>query len=293
MQDLVDEILSFGHGTPKKNGMIATAHPGLAVLVETEPGRLEPMIYDPVVCLVLQGEKETRIGDRCIRFGAGESLIVSHATPVMAAVTQADAAAPYVAMILSIDLDVARAVYDDAGVPAAPESAALGLEAATTDAGLTDAMARLFRASLSPRELKALAPLYAREAHYRMLEASHGAMLRRLMWRDSAASRVGRAIAAIREDISKPMSVPELAAIAAMSVSAFHDRFKALTSTSPLQFQKELRLIEARRLLGVEGRSVSSAAFAVGYESPTQFSREYSRRFGGPPRADMPRRRVA
>ncbi len=294
MDDLCKEIVAFGRGEAAAHGLIATPHPGLSVLVETSPTKLEAMIYDPVVCLVLQGAKETCVGDRCIRFGAGDSLIVSHTVPVVAAVTAASEAEPYVAMVLSIDLDVARGLYDDVGVSADDDDAGgLCIDVAATDERLTDAMARLFRATLSPRDLKALAPLYVREAHFRMLEARHGGMLRTLLWRDSAASRVGRAIAAIRADIARPMRVAQLAEIAGMSVSAFHERFKALTATSPLQFQKELRLTEARRMLSVEGRAVSAVAFAVGYESPTQFSREYSRRFGTSPRMDMAPRLVA
>ncbi|MEO1199164.1 MAG: AraC family transcriptional regulator [Pseudomonadota bacterium] len=293
MNGLVAEICRFVRERSSSGGVVPTPYPGLGVLYDTQPTRLEAMIYDPVVCLVLQGAKETYIGDRCIRFGAGESLIVSHAMPVTAAVTEASAAAPYVAMVLTIDLESARSLADELGVATNGREVVLDIEAAATDARLLDVMARLFRASLIPAEAKVLGPLYAREAHFCLLEADHAGMLRQMLWRDSAASRVGRAIARVRTEFAEPLCVADLAATASMSVSNFHQRFKALTSKSPLQFQKEIRLTEARRLLSVEGRNVSAAAFAVGYESPTQFSREYARKFGVPPRMHIARRSAA
>lgn len=293
MQKLIDDITQYTRTTKKENGVYPTPYPGLSVLVETELSRLESMVYDPVICLILQGAKETHIGDRCVRFSAGDSLIVTHTVPVVAAITDASKSKPYVAMILSIDIDMARSFYDDLGVVTENGPDPHSLDAAPTDARLIEALARAFRASLDPRELQALAPLYVREAHFHMLEASHGSMLRQLLWRDSAASRVGRVIANMRADIAQPIRVAELAENAHMSVSAFHDHFKALTSTSPLKFQKELRLTEARRMLSLDGRSVSETAFAIGYESPTQFSREYSRKFGVPPREHMAQRSAA
>lgn len=293
MQKLIDEIITFSAGRTKDNGVFATEYPGLGVLVETDPSRLESMVYDPVICLILQGAKETHIGDRCVQFGAGDSIIVTHTVPVVAAITEASKSTPYVAMIMTINIDMVRSFYDDLGTMAENGLPPHSLEAAPTDDRLIEAMARTFRASQNPRELQALAPLYMREAHFHMLEASHGSMLRQLLWRDSAASRVGRVIATMRADFAKPVRVAELAESANMSVSTFHDHFKALTATSPLKFQKELRLTEARRMLSIDGRSVSETAFAIGYESPTQFSREYSRKFGVPPRSHMLQRSAA
>ncbi len=294
MQDLIDDILDFAAEHQVTSGYVPTAYPGLGVFIETEPSQLVAKIYDPVICLILQGTKETYIGDRCVRFGAGDCGIVTHPVPVSSAVIDATPTAPYMAMILSIDLDIARSLADDLSMTAEPEQAeGHSLETAPTDSRLLDAMARAFRASRTPRELKTLAPLHVREAHFHMLEASHGSMLRQLLRHDSAASRVGQVIASMRADISQPIRVADLAEAAHMSVSTFHDHFKTLTSTSPLKFQKELRLTEARRMLSVDGRSVSETAFAIGYESPTQFSREYSRKFGVPPRAHMLQRKAA
>ena len=132
-----------------------------------------------------------------------------------------------------------------------------------------------------------MAPLIRREIHFRLLRASHGAMLRQLLRHESAASRIAKAINRIRQEFKTQISVSDLAHIAGMSASTFHEHFKNLTATSPLQYQKNLRLIEARRLLMDGTQSISSVAFDVGYESPTQFSREYSRKFGASPRKDI------
>lgn len=284
---LISEICDYACQHRKSDTHYGTLVPGLSVLCDYEPTRLEAMLYDPVVCLVLQGCKETYIESRRIRFGAGDSLIVSHSLPVVAAVTEASRQRPYVAMILAVDLGVIRSLYDEIGATDLDREEARSLEAAATEPGLIDAMARLFRASRDPIEVKALAPLIVREIHFRLLRADHGGMLRQLLWQDSAASKITKVINRIRSEFRDTMMVSEMAKTAGMSASAFHQHFKALTAKSPLQYQKELRLMEARRLLTCEGASVSSTAFEVGYESPTQFSREYSRKFGVSPRHDL------
>ena len=134
-----------------------------------------------------------------------------------------------------------------------------------------------------PLEAKVMAPLVLREIHFRLLMAQHGGMLRQLLQRGSHASRLTKVLERIKNDYTAPLAVTELASIAGMSPSSFHEHFKALTATTPLQYQKNLRLIEARRLLLDCGHNVSSAAFEVGYESPTQFTREYTRKFGASP----------
>jgi len=144
----------------------------------------------------------------------------------------------------------------------------------------------------TPADAKVLAPLVLRELHYRLLQAGHGTMLRQLLRRDSHASRIAKAIAKIRDDLAEPLSVPELARVATMSASTFHQHFKEVTATTPLQYQKSLRLLEARRRIRDEGRSVTEAAFEVGYNSSTQFSREYARTFGVAPREHLARHAV-
>ena len=284
--ELISEICQYAAKLPADETLYPTDVPGLWVLHDTAPTRLEAILYDPVICLVLQGRKETRIGDRRIDFGAGDSLIVSHAVPVLAAVTEASRSRPYVAIILAVDLGIARMLCDEMNNVPGVQDNARSLVAARTNPQLIDAMGRLFRASQDPLEAKALAPLIVREVHFRLLQADHGSMLRQMMRADSAASKIGKAIARIQAEYKQPIPVYEMARTAGMSVSAFHARFKAITARSPLQYQKDLRLMEARRLLGEGATTVSAAAYAVGYESPTQFSREYARKFGVPPRKD-------
>lgn len=290
--DLIRNIVQFSRKHEKTGQHYATSVPGLFVMCDPIPGKFEPMIYDPVICLVLQGSKETRIGERRVVFGAGDSMIVSHSLPVVAAITEAAPDAPYVAMILSVDLGVARSLQDEIGDFGSDQGAQSAI-ASKTAPELIDAFARLFQASRDPVEAAALAPLIIREIHFRLLQADHGGMLRQMLWRDSAASKIGRVITRMRTGLADSLSVPQMANIAGMSVSAFHEHFKAIAGTSPLQYHKDLRLTEARRLLIETAGPVSSVAFEVGYESPTQFSREYARKFGASPRQDLSKTRAA
>ena len=154
---------------------------------------------------------------------------------------------------------------------------------------LMDAWVRMLRLMDRPADVAALAPVYEREILYRVLQGPHGGMLRDIATPDTAMSRVSLSIQWIRRDFAQPLRVEDLAEKAAMSVSAFHRHFKAVTALSPLQYQKRIRLLQARTLLVAGGKSVTSAAFDVGYESVTQFSREYARAFGCPPARDSAR----
>ncbi len=265
----------------------ATGIDGLTAFLSGRPTPLEATLYHPLLCLILQGRKETILGGQRIICSAGDSLVVSHDVPVVARVTEASSRTPYVGLVLTLDLVEIRSLYDEIGAASIEEGRARAFDISETEERLFDAVERLFDLADRPHEIPVMAPLIRREVHFRLLIARHGAMLRQLLRHDSHASRIARAIARIRSDYAAPIAVADLAAIAGMSPSSFHEHFKAVTATTPLQYQKELRLIEARRLLAESGHSVSAAAFAVGYESPTQFSREYSRKFGSPPRQDM------
>ena len=242
-------------------------------------------MYNPVVCLILQGAKELVVTERRVVCQQGQSVIVSHDTPVATRITKASHDVPYLAMILRIDPTVLRSLIDDldhlgdADTPTSPS-----IQVGAADDELFDAMSRLLALNDNRRDAATLAPLITREIHYRLLEAEHGASLRRLVHRNGHAARVSAAIAEIRDDLSQPLSIPELAQRVNMSASTFHQHFKAVTETTPLQYQKQLRLLEARRLLADGDRSVSDTAHSVGYRSATQFSREYARTFGTSPR---------
>jgi AraC-like DNA-binding protein len=152
---------------------------------------------------------------------------------------------------------------------------------------MLDAFRRYLALADAPADAKVLGPLISKEIHYRLLMAPFGGMLRSLIRHDSDASAIARAIGQIRSELRSPIAIPELARHVGMSVSSFHKHFKAITSTTPLQYQKDLRLLEARKLLKTPGTSVTTAAFDVGYESPSQFSREYTRKFGVTPSQDV------
>ncbi|WP_138469022.1 AraC family transcriptional regulator [Poseidonocella sp. HB161398] len=261
----------------------ATGIPGLAIVRAEAPTEMEHIRYRPLVCLVLQGEKEASCAQGTLRFGAGESLIVSHLMPVRSRITRASAPQPYLALAHDIDLDELRALCDRFDGSQVEDARALAPGEA--DAALAGAMLRLPALAGNPVEQEVMLPLLKREIHYRLLMARNGAMLRRLARPGSAASRISRATGHLDAHAGEPLRVAELAALAGMSVSSFHQHFRDVTGTTPLQYQKELRLVEARRQLQA-GQSVTAAAFGVGYGSPTQFSREYARKFGAPPRND-------
>ncbi|MEM6734262.1 MAG: AraC family transcriptional regulator, partial [Myxococcota bacterium] len=244
--------------------------------------------YDPIMCLILQGRKVTTVGDRTFSASAGDCIIVSHDLPVVARITDATESSPYLAMVAKLDLSELRSLYDEVGDAehAADQPSAYAVGPA--DSAVLDVMTR-YATLDDAASCRVLAPLIRRELHYRLLTTHNGAMLRELLRRDSHASGITRAIRIIRERFRESLEVPELARSVGMSTSAFHKHFKEVTTTTPLQYQKSLRLTEARRLLWTGSHSVSSAAFAVGYESPTQFSREYSRKFGSAPKEVLKR----
>lgn len=253
--------------------------PGLGYIGYTSPTPLEGAMYEPVICLILRGRKQTTAGPVTVDFGAGESLVVSHALPVLSQVTEC----PYLALTLSLDVGILRSLMHRIAEPAASPASAESLSVDQADEDLVEALLRYVRLAADPVEAEVLGPLVLREIHFRLLKARHGGMLRALLQADSNASHIHRAIAEIREHFRTTLSIPRLSARIGMSQSAFHRHFKSITGTTPLQYQKIMRLQEARRLISAEGYSISRAASTVGYASPTQFSREFSREFGAPP----------
>lgn len=267
-------------------GVAQTPIPGLTTIRSVTPSGLLHAISQPLVCLVLQGSKQVAMGTQSFSFGAGDSLLITADVPTVSQITCASADAPYLSLVLELDpaviADLAMQMKEEAtiadGTPVRVEP---------TDAEVADTALRLMRLLDRPASIPVLHAQLVRELHYWLLEGKHGAAIRRLGWPDGHARRVGRAVALLRAEFASPLPVERLAATAGMSPSSFHHHFRAVTSLSPMQFQKQLRLIEARRLMMSEGRTASSAAFAVGYESVPQFTREYRRMFGLPPGKDM------
>lgn len=212
--------------------------------------------------------------------------------PAVGAVHAASDGSPYLAVALTLDAGILGRLLDDlpdsvpTGVASRPIAA---FSVATVTPELMDAWVRMLGLMERPADIAALAPVYEREILYRVLQGPHGQLLRDIATPDSALARVRKAIQWIREHYSAPLRIGALARLAAMSESAFHRHFKAATALSPLQYQKQLRLMQARHLLTARGASVTAAAMEVGYESATQFSREYARAFGLPPSQDASR----
>ena len=247
---------------------------------------LNAILYEPVLCLILQGSKEVAVGARVIEFGVGESLIVSHELPVVSRITQASKDKPYLALVLGVNLNIIRSLYEEFGESAMLMDGSRSLEVDRAGNELLDPLYRLVKASQNKIDSLVLFSQILREVHFRLLQARFGGMLRELLRVDSRASNISKAISIIRSQFMNTLSVPDLAKSVGMSTSSFHHHFKSITESTPLQYQKDLRLLEARRLITTARESVTSAALKVGYESPNQFSREYTRKFGVNPRSD-------
>jgi AraC-like DNA-binding protein len=282
LERLIRNALQLIPASGDRTAQLVTPRRGLYLLRQHVPTEFEATIYDPILCLILQGRKEMTFGEHTFRLGAGQCALVSHDLPIVSRVREA----PYLVLLLNVEVDVLRSLYEDVG-ELAPATEARALEVHRADSRLLDALSRYLALTDSEMDARVLGPMLLKEIHYRLLSAPFGHMLRSLIRHDSYASSIARAIALLRRDFRSPMVVEELARSVGMSVSSFHKHFKAVTSSSPLQYQKSLRLLEARRMLVACGASVTTAAFEVGYESPTQFSREYARKFGRPPSKEM------
>jgi AraC-like DNA-binding protein len=284
----LDELIELAsrHQSPHERVEVTRPMPGLVLVRQDTRSAFEASLYEPVLCLILQGRKQVTIGDHTLSFGPGECLLVSHDLHVCSRVT----AAPYLSLVLEVDAATIRKLRDevDESVPDSERPCAAVTHRA--DSELLDALRRYLALAGSPSDAKVLGPLISQEIHYRLLIAPFGGMLRDLIRHDSNASAVARAIGHLRKDIRKDIrssiAIPDLARRVGMSASSFHKHFKTITGATPLQYQKELRLLEARRILKTGGASVTTVAYEVGYESTSQFSREYARKFGVPPSHD-------
>ncbi|QHI97030.1 helix-turn-helix domain-containing protein [Xylophilus rhododendri] len=266
------------------NGIARTPIPGLIAVRAEQPSGLVHDIYKPLVCLVLQGSKQVAVARQTWSLAPGDSLLIAADLPTVSQVTRATPAEPYLSLVLELDLAVIGELTMQ--MQAAHGDDHQAARAVPTDTEVADAALRLMRLLDRPQALPILQDQGVREWHYWLLAGRHGAAIRQLGRPESQASRVARAVALLRAEFDRPLPVERLAQTAGMSASSFHHHFRAVTSLSPLQFQKQLRLIEARRRMVAEGASASSAAFAVGYESVPQFTREYGRMFGLPPGRD-------
>lgn len=250
----------------------------------------EPTSYTlpPSVCLIGQGRKRVTLGERSFDYDTNSLLITSVDLPVVAQIVEASADAPYLGLTLALDQQAIAQLIMDRRLPApAAHDGHLGIAVSRVAPPLLDAIGRLIGLLDEPDNIPALAPLIKAEIFYRLLTSEHGPRLRQIVSADGRGFRISQAIDWLRDNFDKAVRVEELAKTVGMGTSTLHNHFRSVTSMSPLQFQKRIRLNEARRLMLTERIDASSAAYRVGYESPSQFSREYSRLFGAPPLRDI------
>lgn len=272
------------------DGLHESAVPGLTYARQSEPHHAVGSIADPLLAIMVQGRKEIVLGDETFAPAPGQHLVITVDLPVAAYLTHATPQMPYLGIKIALD----RALLCDLLAVAPPqevEPSQRGIALSPADPRLLDAVHRLMALHETPRDIPALAPLILREIHYRLLTGDQAAAMHQVAAGGSAVQRIAGVIRHLRADITRPIDVRELAQAAHMSPSAFHTHFKSVTSLSPLQYVKQLRLVEARRMMLSEGVRAERAAFAVGYESASQFSREYGRLFGAPPISDVGRLR--
>lgn len=271
------------------DGSHATRIPELTLFRLTTPTAATPLLYQPSLCVIADGQKRVTLGDEAFIYDASSFMLVSADLAMTGEVLRASPRAPYRSLQISLDVsmiaDVAaslpRGVTNLSAVPAR------ALSVSGLDGGLSDAVARLVGLLDSESDCTVLAPLVLREITYRLLVGEQGARLTQIAATDGHGRRMVRALRWLKEHFAEPLRVADLAREVSMSPSALHAHFKSVTAMSPLQYQKQLRLHEARRLMLSGGLDASEACFRVGYESPSQFSREYSRLFGAPPKRDI------
>lgn len=262
--------------------------PGLQMIASTAVTEAQQLVYEPMLCIILEGAKNTTLGPDTHAYRAGQYLVVSADLPVSGQVI----AAPYLAIGVPLDpAMIAELLVETGG--AAPETAPVrALAVSDMDADMIDTVRRLVRLLDRPKEAAVLAPMLRRELMWRLLTGERADMVRQIGSAGGRLEQVRRAIRWLRQNYAEPMRIERLAEVAGMSETSLHRHFKAVTAMSPLQYQKQVRLQEARNLLLSRGRDMAAIGFAVGYDSPSQFSREYSRLFGQPPGRDLERLRA-
>ncbi|MFL9924764.1 AraC family transcriptional regulator [Herbaspirillum lusitanum] len=276
--------------TADQEGSRDTAIPGFFVHRITRPGGPQHAIQHAMFAVIGQGSKRLLVGDETYECHPMDYMVASVDLPVCGKVIIHSPEEPYMGLRLDLpSTEIGELIGDDKLPPIAPADPSRGMHVNRLDSTLLDATLRLLRLLDAPRDIPILAPLIKREIVYRLLMNGEGAMLRQTVLHDSQMNRVAKAIRMLREGFAQPLRIDDIARDVHMSVSSLHHHFKVVTAMSPLQYQKNLRLQEARRLIISTDAGVTMAAHLVGYESTSQFSREYSRLFGAPPLRDKRR----
>jgi len=272
----------------EKGGLHTTAVPGLSLFRRIEPTGPISGMYEPSVCLVAQGAKRVLLGDDTYVYDAHHYLITSVHLPTIVQIIEASPEKPYLGLRLKLDQREISQLMVDSNLPQPrAQQSSRGMATGEVTLPLLTAIQRLIDLLADQQDIPILAPIIQREIIYRLLVGDQGERLRQIASAGSQSHQIARAIDWLKGNFTEPLSIDDLAAQASMSTSTFHHHFRLMTALSPLQFQKQLRLQEARRLMLAERMDAANAAFQVGYESPSQFSREYNRLFGAPPLRDI------
>ncbi|MGA2834778.1 MAG: AraC family transcriptional regulator [Terracidiphilus sp.] len=271
-----------------EDGKEATAVPGLCLYRQSAPTQCTSAAYEPALIVFVQGEKRINVGGTTLEVNESTFLLTSIDMPVVSQVTKASREEPILAMMLKLEMPTIREILskEEFREPEAV-SGARGMAVGESSVELLDACSRLLDLLDAPQDIPFLSNLIQREVIYRLLRGPRGENLRAIATLGEQSNRTAKAVAWLRENYAKPLRVEDLASVAQMGVSTLHHHFRSLTAMSPLQYQKQLRLHTARVRMLTDGMDAASAAFEVGYESPSQFSREYSRFFGQPPMRDI------
>ena len=264
------------------------AFPGVILGRFSKPTERVYSVFNPSFCIIAQGSKQVLLGEEAFRYDPGHYLISTVALPVVTNVIEASDEKPYLGFQLNLDPTLVAEVLMESGIETKKSDAsAKAMNVSSIKAELLDAALKLVRLLDTPDEIEFLAPLITREIIYRLLRSEQGARLNHLLTSEGDMRRITRAVNHLREHIDEPLKIESMARNLGMSVSSFHEHFKSVTAMSPVQFQKQIRLQEARRLMLGENLDVASASFRVGYEDPSYFSREYKKMFGAPPQRDI------
>ncbi len=283
-RELGSLISRFSNG----DGVHPTAITGLNCISLSATNLKLPSVYQPSICVIVQGAKQVLLEEEIYHYAPPQFLAVSVDLPLLGQVTEGSPDKPYLCLQIEIDARTIADLISHSGDAAwSRGETARGLFVGEMNSALQDSVLRLTRLLDSPRDIPVLAPLIQRELHYRLLSGPYGAVIAQMAIAGSNSHKIGQIIRRIKAQISQPIQVEELASLANMSASSFHQHFKAVTAMSPLQYQKRLRLTEARHILLAERTDAASAAYRVGYQSVSQFSREYARMFGAPPMRDV------
>ena len=271
-----------------KNNRLVTAIPALTLNAWEAPTELAHYVHEPSLCLIAQGAKRVLLGKEIYTYDASHFLISSVDLPVVAQISEASREKPYLGLSLKLDRPAITRMMADSDVPLPPaQQADRALATGEVTAPLINAFHRLIDLLDTPQDIAILAPLVQREILYRLLVGDQGTRLRQIASSGTQSNQIAQAIDWLRDNYTQPLRIDDLATYAKMSTSSFHRHFRAVTTKSPLQFQKLLRLHEARRMMLTDNLDAATAAFHVGYESHSQFNREYSRLFGAPPLRDI------